>query len=173
MHRNLFNSYAFSTANQQFSTTTEQDPSSIRVNRFHTGIFVNPHAAKKAKGGEDAAAVTDNLVALADGVGGWAESGIDPANYSRRLCSLINDFATKDKEDKYMMNPAQLLVDAVDQNNEIGSCTCVLTSLDKEAPVVYTANLGDSGYLLLRKSGVDLISIFRTKEQTHSFNFPW
>jgi hypothetical protein len=38
---------------------------------------------------------------------------------------------------------------------------------------MYTANLGDSGYLLLRKSGIDLISIYRTKEQTHSFNFPF
>ena len=104
------------------------------------------------------------MIAVADGVGGWAESGIDPANYSRRLCSLINELATNDVADKYMMNPTQLLVDAVDQNNEIGSCTCVLTSLDKEAPVVYTANLGDSGYLLLRKSGMDLVSIFRTKE---------
>ena len=32
--------------------------------------------------------------------------------------------------------------------------------------------MGDSGYLILRKSGLDLIEIFKTKEQTHSFNFP-
>lgn len=38
---------------------------------------------------------------------------------------------------------------------------------------MYTCNLGDSGYLLLRKSGMDLVSIFRSKEQTHSFNFPF
>ena len=68
------------------------------------GIFINPHAAKKAKGGEDAAAITSNMIAVADGVGGWAESGIDPANYSRKLCSLINNLALKDEE-KYMCNP--------------------------------------------------------------------
>lgn len=67
------------------------------MNRFNTGIFINPHAAKKAKGGEDAAALTPNLIAVADGVGGWAESGIDPAIYSRRLCKLVNDLAATEK----------------------------------------------------------------------------
>ena len=41
---------------------------------------------KRHKGGEDAAVLTDRMLAVADGVGGWAESNIDPANYSRRLC---------------------------------------------------------------------------------------
>jgi protein phosphatase PTC7 len=45
--------------------------------------------------------------------------------------------------------------------------------LDKYEPMLRTANLGDSGYLLLRKQGLDLVSIFRTKEQSHSFNFPY
>ena len=49
----------------------------------------------------------------------------------------------------------------------------MLVNLDIRAPYLYTANLGDSGYILLRKSGLDLVSIFRTKEQTHSFNFPY
>ena len=76
-------------------------------------------------------------------------------------------------DDRYIVNPTELLIEAVGMNREIGSSTCVLVSLDKEAPVLYTSNLGDSGYLLLRKSGMDLVSIFRTTEQTHSFNFPF
>ena len=52
--------------------STEVDPSSIRVNKFHSGLFMLPHPAKREKGGEDAASVTDNLIALADGVGGWS-----------------------------------------------------------------------------------------------------
>jgi len=66
-----------------------------------------------------------------------------------------------------------LLADAVYDNKEVGSSTCVLTILDEEKPYLYTANLGDSAYLLLRKEGLDLISKFRTKEQQHSFNFPF
>jgi len=47
---------------------------------------VLPHIQKRHKGGEDAAVLTDRLLAVADGVGGWAENNVDPANYSRRLC---------------------------------------------------------------------------------------
>lgn len=39
--------------------------------------------------------------------------------------------------------------------------------------MLYSANLGDSGYLLLRKEGLDLVTKYRTKEQQHSFNFPF
>ena len=66
--------------------------------------------------------------------------------------------------DKYKFTPKELLMDAVYENREIGSSTCVLCTLDEEAPVLYTANLGDSGYLLLRKEGIDLISVYKSKE---------
>lgn len=36
-----------------------------------------------------------------------------------------------------------------------------------------TVNLGDSGYMLLRRNGMDLVKMFRTKEQQHQFNFPY
>jgi len=49
-------------------------------------VFVLPHFQKRHKGGEDAAVLTDRVLSVADGVGGWAENGVDPANYSRRLC---------------------------------------------------------------------------------------
>lgn len=55
-------------------------------NFFNTGIFIEPHPEKKYKGGEDAAAYTERMLAVADGVGGWAESGVDPAEYSKGLC---------------------------------------------------------------------------------------
>jgi len=42
-----------------------------------------PHPDKVAKGGEDACYTHENLLAVADGVGGWAEHGIDPGLYSK------------------------------------------------------------------------------------------
>jgi protein phosphatase PTC7 len=57
-------------------------------NKFTSGICINPHYAKKHKGGEDAACINDNLICVADGVGGWAESGVDPAIYSKKLCNM-------------------------------------------------------------------------------------
>ena len=71
----------------------EESPKQINV--FNAGVFMNPHFEKRHKGGEDAATLSLNLIAVADGVGGWAQSGIDPANYSRRLCSLIGTIAER------------------------------------------------------------------------------
>lgn len=48
---------------------------------------VIPHPDKMAKGGEDAYYANEYLLAVADGVGGWNEKGIDPAKYSRELVS--------------------------------------------------------------------------------------
>lgn len=45
-----------------------------------------PHPKKAYKGGEDAYYADKGLLAVADGVGGWAESGIDPGLYSKELC---------------------------------------------------------------------------------------
>lgn len=123
---------------------------------------MNPHPAKRDKGGEDAATVTENVIAIADGVGGWAESGIDPAKYSRQLCKNIQALLSYDGGARYMCNPRLLCIEAAEQATETGSSTCVIASLDKEAPVLYTSNLGDSGYLIVRKSGSDLVSVFRS-----------
>ena len=84
----------------------------------------------------------------------------------------IADLAFKN-DDRYKISPKDVLIEAVAENREIGSCTCVMATLDEKAPLIYTANLGDSGYMLLRKEGLDLVQLFRSKEQQHSFNFPF
>lgn len=75
----------------------------------------------------------------------------------------IADLAFKN-DDRYKISPKEILIDAVHENREIGSSTCILATLDEKAPLLYTANIGDSGYLLLRKEGLDLVSLFRSKE---------
>lgn len=97
--------------------------------------------------------------------------------FAKSIINISNSISIVDlvfkNDDRYKVNPKQLLTDAVYENKEIGSCTCVTAILDEEQPYLYTANLGDSGYLLLRKEGLDLITKYRTKEQQHSFNFPY
>jgi len=78
LQQNLFMSY--STASKQL----------LAYNKMHNGIALNPHPSKRDKGGEDAATITESYIALADGVGGWAENGVDPARYSRQLCKNIS-----------------------------------------------------------------------------------
>ena len=158
----------FKSQTRSFSTEVV---SKSKVNVFNAGIHMQPHFQKVAKGGEDAASVSENVLAVADGVGGWAESGIDPAIFSKRLCKNIDELIKK--SENYIYDPKRLIIEAVSSNNETGSSTCVVVSLDKNKPLIYTANIGDSGYMLLRKSGLDLIQVFKSKEQTHSFNFPF
>jgi protein phosphatase PTC7 len=44
------------------------------------------------------------VLAVADGVGGWAEMGIDPGLYSKELCRHIKSGVEKN-ETKYVANP--------------------------------------------------------------------
>ena len=113
------------------------------------------------------------MLSVADGVGGWAESGIDPAIYSKNLCQQIYKLYTmaeKTNNDRYLVSPKQLLVDACNMNREIGSSTAVVLVLDEKAPILSSCNLGDSGYMLLRKEetaeeGEKLNIVYETKEQ--------
>ncbi len=73
---------------------------------------MQPHFQKVAKGGEDAASVSENVLAVADGVGGWAESGVDPAIFSKRLCKNIDELVKKTL-DNYIYDPKRLIIDAV------------------------------------------------------------
>ena len=50
-----------------------------------TGAAMIPHPAKQEKGGEDAYFIAEHCLGVADGVGGWAEIGVDPGLYSSQL----------------------------------------------------------------------------------------
>ena len=56
-----------------------------------------------------------------------------------------------DEEKRFVFEPKENFVEAVAQNYQIGSCTCVAIEIDEILPEVKTVNLGDSGYLWLRK----------------------
>ena len=144
---------------------------------FHAGVHINPHYNKRYKGGEDAACLNSTMLCVADGVGGWAESGVDPAIYSKRLCMIISSLY-ESGDDMYIVTPKELLVDSVGKNDEIGSCTCCIVNLDSNSPVLTTANIGDSGYMILRSdvtnnNDAELSIFYESKEQQHQFNFPY
>ena len=85
-----------------------------------------PHPSKAGKGGEDALFVDDNLLVVADGVGGWAQYGVDPGIFSSRLCKIIGELYDKEKE-RYYENPGSLIPQAVKLNKETGTSTiCIL-----------------------------------------------
>lgn len=50
---------------------------------FESKTVIIPHDDKIHRGGEDSAHVCDSLITVADGVGGWARSGVNPGFFSK------------------------------------------------------------------------------------------
>jgi len=131
-------------------------------------VSLVPHPAKVAKGGEDAYFISDDMkvIGIADGVGGWGDIGVDPALYSRML--MASGKFCADSTHPIYRDPVKIMSDAYDHSTDIqGSSTCCVVLLDGYC--LRTANLGDSGFMVIRGSDI----VFRSKEQQHSFNFPY
>lgn len=133
--------------------------------KLSSGAASIPHPAKKHKGGEDAHFISadNNIIGVADGVGGWEALGVDSGLYSR---SLMNH--ARISADAGNKNPLELLKIAHERCTDIqGSTTaCIISICDNK---LHAANLGDSGFLVIRNGCV----IYKTKEQQHYFNCPY
>lgn len=136
---------------------------------------------KRAKSGQDAfffsqVGNTDTTTfGVADGVGGWVESGLDPADFSHGLCEYMacaarswpHGFSTASLHPKDLL---QLAYDEVtdDASIEGGGSTACLAVAEPDGHVE-VANLGDSGFMHLRPNAVQHF----TQPQTHAFNTPY
>jgi len=103
-----------------------------------------PHPDKIDTGGEDAVFATPTAVGIADGVGGWAQHGVDAGELSRALMSASGALACKAPGE---LEPAVLLSQAWNQiaaRRLVGSTTVVLAAVC--GAELHTANLGDSGF---------------------------
>eukprot|EP00347_Sterkiella_histriomuscorum_P014902 403359078 len=130
---------------------------SQRHNHFH-GAYTNiPHIDKRHRGGEDAWIFTSNLLAVADGVGGWNSKGVDPGIFARELCShvqtiffdkLINSTGSNGEENK------EAIVDVRVMDINLIEVLCEGQDPDPNE---------ESGFQVL----------FRSKEQQYRFNYPY
>lgn len=50
-----------------------------------------PHPEKAHKGGEDAYFHNSKILTVCDGVGGWANHGVDPGKYSKSLAKHMEN----------------------------------------------------------------------------------
>jgi protein phosphatase PTC7 len=119
-----------------------------------------------------------SLLVVADGVGGWNDIGVDPALYSKELCKLIGQNFQKylEKSDKSIDESTikEIVVQSVFENQQLGSSTVCCLYLDRETNTLFSANIGDSGYLIMRKNEKgEYFQFFKSQEQTHEFNFPF
>lgn len=126
--------------------------------------------------GDDAFFIAKNKVAdvlgVADGVGGWRNYGIDPSAFPRTLMETCERMVT---EMRFCpTSPANLIKESYEEIIQqklplMGSSTACIVSLYKEERTVYTANLGDSGFLIIRDNEI----VHRSNEQQHYFNTPF
>lgn len=126
-----------------------------------------PHPDKEETGGEDAhfICVDEQALGVADGVGGWADHGVDAGLYSRELMS--NSVTAVQEEPKGSIDPARVLEKAHSITKAKGSSTACIIALNEHG--INAINLGDSGFMVVR----DGCTIFRSPVQQHDFNFTY
>ena len=99
-----------------------------------------------------------------DGVGGWADEGVDAGLYSRQLVSDIHQIYKENKT----RGLKDILVEAARINKQTGSSTAVLAKIDPaNNKMIRTTNLGDSGYIIYRPDPIEIgrfNKIYRSKE---------
>lgn len=142
--------------------------------------FKNTKANRPASG-QDAFFVSrvgntsDIALGIADGVGGWGEMGVDPADFAHGICeNLAHAASTYDPETwGPKFDPQGLLQRGYDDlcrddSVTAGSSTaCVVVA--RENGLMEIANLGDSGFLHLSMGAIHSYS----NPQTHDFNTPY
>lgn len=154
----------------------ETTPDAAAGLTLSSGAWALPHPEKLARGGEDAHFIGKDCVGVADGVGGWADMGVDPGIYSKALMAGVS--AALEQEGRVAMNPDErpvaVMREAHTQANRTarGSTTACFAYLERGgdgASVVKLANLGDSTLYLIRRGRL----AFKTPQQQHGFNFPF
>ncbi|KAJ3936848.1 MAG: phosphatase 2C-like domain-containing protein [Lentinula lateritia] len=127
---------------------------------------------------------------LADGVGGWIENGVNPALFSQSLMYHAHrysrnawagepeidptlDYEEREQVEGWELTPYHCLDLALggvlrERYVQAGSSTACLLTLNSSSGLLRSANLGDSGYSIIRSSNV----IYKEKVQTHFFNCP-
>lgn len=113
-----------------------------------------------------------DVIGVADGVGGWRSYGIDPGEFSSYLMKTcerlvqLGQFTLSEPGDLLARSYYELLEH---KKPILGSSTACVMILDRAAGRVCAANIGDSGYMVVRAGRV----LHRSSEQQHYFNTPY
>lgn len=103
-----------------------------RTLKLISGSCYLPHPDKEETGGEDAHFICEDerVIGVADGVGGWADVGVDAGQFARELMSYsVNAIQ---EEPKGSIDPARVLEKAHSSIKAKGSSTaCIIALTDK------------------------------------------
>ena len=137
---------------------------------------VIPHPAKAKSGGEDAHMILPatgegailGAYAVYDGVGAWANEGVDSGLFSRTLATQTA-LALSAQSWAEALDLTAALSSGLAATDEVGSTTACVLCLER-CGRLRALNVGDSGFRVL--SGRPTAVKARSTEQTHGFNFP-
>jgi len=131
---------------------------------FEIGSFQKPLPGKLNRLGEDVLYTRQDCISVFDGVGSWADDGIDAREYSSKLADGVKEAV----EEKGMKDALQIMNYAYENAKTVtGTSTGVIVILDQQS--LHAANLGDSQFLVIRQSQV----ILESTEQQLKFNRPY
>lgn len=113
-----------------------------------------------------------DVIGVADGVGGWRNYGIDAGEFSNFLMRTCERLVQSSSFHPHQ--PVELLAGSYYELLEhkkpiLGSSTACVLILNRETSTVYTANIGDSGFIVVRKGEI----VHKSDEQQHYFNTPF
>ncbi|KAM1553024.1 hypothetical protein PS1_005800 [Malus domestica] len=135
---------------------------------FSVGTYLIPHPNKVGKGGEDAFFVSSyngGVLAVADGVSGWAEQDVDPSLFPKELMTNASNFVG----DVEVNNDPRILIGkAHAYTSSIGSATVMIAMLERDG-ILKIANVGDCGLRVIREGKIK----FSTSPQEHYFDCPY
>ncbi|KAK1588007.1 hypothetical protein Q3G72_019131 [Acer saccharum] len=132
------------------------------------GTHLIPHPNKVDRGGEDAFFVSGyngGVIAVADGVSGWAEHNVDPSLFSRELMAKTS-YLVEDEEVNY--DPQILIQKAHAATSSIGSATIIVAMLERNG-TLKVASVGDCGLRIIREGRI----IYSSSPQEHYFDCPY
>ncbi|KAL6636714.1 hypothetical protein ACP70R_024286 [Stipagrostis hirtigluma subsp. patula] len=148
------------------NSTVASDGKSPETLKLLSGSCYLPHPAKEATGGEDAHFIFDeHAIGVADGVGGWADLGVDAGLYAKEL--MRNSMSAIKDESEGSIDPSRVLEKAYTSTKAKGSSTACIITLKEQG--IHAVNLGDSGFVVVR----DGRTVLRSPTQQHDFNFTY
>ncbi|KAF8575553.1 protein serine/threonine phosphatase 2C [Ramaria rubella] len=126
---------------------------------------------------------------VADGVGAWVESGVDPSLFSQALCFHAHRYSKNAWSGEPETEPGEPYDEPVEgweltpqecielshggvlreRAVPAGSSTICVLNLNARTGILRAANLGDSGFMILRSFNI----AYTQPAQTHFFNCPY